>query len=107
MIHDEVMSWVMSEIVGVTHFSFTTDAWSGSIGGCSLLSLTAHWLTELFAKRSAVIHVQPLQDSHTGEYLGVVYKRLDYYLFTRQKQLTCLTVKIPYRMHSNLNTTSR
>ena len=70
------MSWVKSEIEGVTHVSFTTDTWSASAGSCSLLSLTAHWLTELFAKRSAVLHVQPLQESHTGEYLGVVYKRM-------------------------------
>ena len=76
VVHDEVISWVKSEIKGVTHFSFTTDAWSASAGGCSLLSLTAHWLTELFDKRSSVLHVQPLQESHTGEYLGVIYKRM-------------------------------
>ena len=63
------MSWVKSKIEGVTHFSFTTDAWSTSADSFSLLSLTAHWLTELFAKRSAVLHVQPLQDSHTGKYI--------------------------------------
>ena len=60
VVHDEVMSQVKSEIKGVTHFSFTTDAWSGSVGGCSLLSLTAHWLTEIFDKthkRSSVLHV--------------------------------------------------
>ena len=63
VVHDEVMSWMKSEIEGVTHFSFTTDAWSASASGCSLLSLTAHWLTELFVKRMAVLHVQPLQES--------------------------------------------
>ena len=77
MVHDEVMLWVKSEIKGVTHFIFTTDAWSISAGGsCSLLSLTAHWLIELFTNRLAVLHVQPLQESHTGEYLGVVYKKM-------------------------------
>ena len=50
-----------------------TDAWSASAGVCFL---TAHWLTELFDKRSSVLHVQPLQESHTGEYLGVIYKRM-------------------------------
>ena len=40
VVHDEVMSRVKSEIKGVTQFSFTTDAWSASAGGCSLLSLT-------------------------------------------------------------------
>ena len=76
VVHDEVMSWVKYEIQGVIHFSFTTDVWSASTSGCSLLSLTAHWLTKLFDKKSTVLHVQPLQESHTGEYLGVVYKRM-------------------------------
>ena len=68
------MSWVKSEIEGATHFSFTTDAWSApNTSSYSLLSLTAHWLTELLTKRSTVFHVQPLQESHTGGYLGVVY----------------------------------
>ena len=31
IVHDEVMSRVKSEITGVTHFSFTTDAWSASL----------------------------------------------------------------------------
>ena len=47
VVHDEVMSQVKSEIKEVTHFSFTTDAWSTSFGGCSLLSLTAYWLTAI------------------------------------------------------------
>ena len=69
-------SWVKSEIERVTNFSFTSDVWSASAGGCSLLSLTTHWLTELFDKRSAVLNVQLLQESHMGEYLGVVYNRM-------------------------------
>ena len=42
----------------------------------ALCCLTAHRLTKLFAKRSAVFHVQPVQQSHAGEYLGVMYKRM-------------------------------
>ena len=49
-----------SEITGVTHFSFTTDAWSA----------------RLFDKKSSILYVQPLQESHTGEYLGAIYKRM-------------------------------
>ena len=62
---------------GVSHFSFTTDAWNASAGSCSLLSLTAHWLTESFVKKSAVLHIQPLEEFHTNVYLGAVYKMLD------------------------------
>ena len=75
-VHGDVTSWVKKEIEAVAHFSFTTDAWSASAGNASLLSVTAHWLTENFVKKSAVLHVQPLVDSHTGEYLTEVYKKM-------------------------------
>ena len=55
------------------YFSFTTDACAGT---ASLLSLTAHWLMDDFTRISAVLHVQPLEDSHTGEYLGGLYKKI-------------------------------
>ena len=45
----------------VDYFSFTTDA-----GTASLLSHTAHWLTYDFTRKSAVLYVQPLEDSHIG-----------------------------------------
>ena len=75
LVHDDVKTRVKTETARVSHFSFTTDAWSASGGSCSLLSLTAHWLTEEFVKKSAV-HVQPLEESHTGEYLAQVYKKM-------------------------------
>ena len=56
------------------YFSFTTDAWSACAGTASLLSLTAHWLTDDFTRISAVLHVQPLEDSHT--HLGGIYKKM-------------------------------
>jgi len=74
--YDKVKTRVKTEIGRVSHFSFTTDAWSSSGGVCSLLSLTAHWLTKEFVKKSAALHVQPLEGSHTGEYLTRVYKKM-------------------------------
>ena len=76
LVHDEVKTRVNAEIGRVSHFSFTTDAWSSSGSDCSLLSLTAHWLTKEFVRKSAVLHVQPLEGSHTGEYLAQVYKKM-------------------------------
>ena len=75
-VHSDVTSWVKNEIETVSYFSFTTDAWSATAGNASLLSLTAHWLTDNFLKKSAVLHVQPSEDSHTGEYLAEVYKKM-------------------------------
>lgn len=76
IIYSDVTSWVRNEIETVFYFSFTTDAWSAAADNASLLSLTAHWFTENFVKKSAVLHVQPLEDSHTGEYLAEVYKKM-------------------------------
>jgi len=58
-VHSDVTSWVKNEIETVSYFSFTTDAWSAAAGNASLLSLTAHWLTDNFLKKSTVLHVQP------------------------------------------------
>ena len=47
-VHSDVTSWVKNEIETVSYISFTTDAWSAAAGNASLLSLTAHWLTDNF-----------------------------------------------------------
>ena len=73
--HDMVLK-VREKIESVDYFSFMTDSWSEYAGTASLLGLTAHWLTDGFTRLSAVLHVQPLEDSHTGEYLGGVYKNV-------------------------------
>ena len=54
-IHSKVKAAVKKQLAGVRFFSFTTDAWSSDDGGASLLSLTAHWLTDTFARKSAVL----------------------------------------------------
>ena len=53
-----VKACVKLEIFIVQWFSFTTDIWSTVISSHSLLSLTAHWLTDSFERKSAVLHAQ-------------------------------------------------
>ena len=73
-IHSEVMAAVKEQLASVrSMFSFTTDAWSRANGGASLLSLTAHWITDSFERKSAVLHVLPLEGSHMGEHLAEKY----------------------------------
>ena len=52
----------------VQWFSFTSDIWSTEVSNDSLLSLTAHWLTESFEKKYAMLHAQSLPGSHTGAF---------------------------------------
>lgn len=52
-LYDEMKCAIRDELAGIDYFSFTTDAWS-----ISLLSFTAHWLTNKFVRKSAVLHIQ-------------------------------------------------
>ena len=73
-IHDKVKAAVKDQLTSVQSvFSFTTDAWSRADGGASLLSLTAHWITDSFVRKSAVLQVLPLEESHTGQNLAEKY----------------------------------
>ena len=53
---------------GVEYYSFTTDVWSTNVASHSLLSLTGHWIDENFQKISAVLAVEELLGSHTGNH---------------------------------------
>ena len=66
----ELKAELKKEIDDVAHFSFTTDVWTTNVSNDSLLSLTAHWLTDSFTKKTAVLHTQLLEESHTGTYLA-------------------------------------
>ena len=60
-------------ITDVDYISLTTDIWSTEISNDSLLSLTAHWITNDFEKRSCILNARPLVESHTGEYISQVF----------------------------------
>ena len=55
------------QIAGVPHISFSSDLWSTTVSVNSLISLTAHWLTESFDKKHAVLHALAVDSSHTSE----------------------------------------
>ena len=57
-------------------YAFTTDIWNTDNAVASLLSFTAHWLTESFQQECAVLNVLSLEDSHTGLYLASKYKEM-------------------------------
>ena len=54
------MNEVQKLLKEVVWFSFTTDVWSTDVSSDSLLSLTAHWFSDLFERRSAVLHAEPI-----------------------------------------------
>ena len=84
---DEITAKLKVELAGVEYFSFTIDIWSTDVSNDSLLSLTAHWLTDLFVMRSAVLHAQSFSGSHTGENIWRTYgwsiKKEEFHLIVR------------------------
>ena len=75
-IMDGVATEVKKELSSAQWYSFTTDIWSTEVSNDYLLSFTVHWLTELFEKKEAVLHAQPLPGSHSGEVLCREYNTM-------------------------------
>lgn len=67
---------VHKQLSSATWLSFTTDVWSSAVSSDCLLSLTVHWMTDSFERKSAVLHAEPLRGSHTGEILCDHYRRM-------------------------------
>lgn len=68
-IKDKVNAKLAEMLVDVPYLSLTTDIWSSSSAQESLISLTAHWVTQEFNRVSAVLHAHRFEGSHTGEYI--------------------------------------
>ncbi len=75
-ITEEIRIKVKVELAQVKYLSFTTDIWTTDISSNSLLSLTAHWLTDSFERKSAVLHAQSFPGSHTGENIANMFETM-------------------------------
>ena len=73
---NEITPKIKAELDGVDFVSFTTNTWNTDVSHDSLLSLTAHWITSCFVKKSAVLHARSLPGSHTGENIAAVYAEM-------------------------------
>ena len=56
--------------------SFTTDVWSDTSAGVSLLSLTCYVLIEDFQRENYVLCAKVLDERHTGEYLSSSFDKM-------------------------------
>ena len=57
-VHETVKKEVEVQIAGVPHISFMSELWGTTVSVNSLMSLTAHWLMEVYNKKCAVLHAQ-------------------------------------------------
>ena len=61
----------LSEILQVAgNISLTCDTWTTENTIQSFFGITAHWVSEDFGRNSCVLQCMPLNDRHTGQYLG-------------------------------------
>ena len=77
LICDDIYKSVFCKIKNIIHeikknnkFAFTTDVWSDTSAGVSLLSLTLHTINRKFQRINLVLGAIPLEERHTGEYIS-------------------------------------
>ena len=76
------------EVADISYLGFTTDIWSTDLNSCSLLSLTAHWLTPQFERKSAILHAQQFDGSHTGDAIcSTILQMLEEWGISKEKVL--------------------
>ena len=63
---------IIDEVKQDNKLSFTTDVWSDTSAGVSLLSLAAHTINKEF-ERNFVLGAEPLEERHTGEYISKMF----------------------------------
>lgn len=57
---------VSSAIAGAPAISFTTDMWTSQCAMDSYMSVTAHWISEDFNRKSALLICEHFEGPHTG-----------------------------------------
>lgn len=92
IIHDRLLSGVKDELAGAKFISFTSDIWSTEVSNDSLISVTAHWLTESFKKKFAMLNASNFPGSHTGDAIRMkCYEMLDNWEI-QKNQVHCFIV---------------
>jgi hypothetical protein len=56
--------------------SFTTDLWSDLHSGVSLLSLTAHGISNDFRKISIILKCEVMHGRHTGDVISTKFEQI-------------------------------
>lgn len=75
MICSSVYEYAFSNVKAIVdvnrqlQYCITAEVWSHTSAGVSLLSVTAHAVTEKFVCVNFLLIAEPLQERHTGEYI--------------------------------------
>ena len=75
-IYENLRQKVSQAVSDVEYFSFTTDVWSTCVSNESLLSLTAHWISDTFQRTNVMLNASRIDGSHTGAYIAQKIKEI-------------------------------
>ncbi|XP_022834999.1 zinc finger BED domain-containing protein 4-like [Spodoptera litura] len=75
-LYDKVSSKIKNMLQDFDKVSFTSDIWSDSSSGVSLLSLTCHGITEDFQRKNIVLKANVLEERHTGDYISEIFQSM-------------------------------
>ena len=75
-IYENLKQKVSQAVSDVEYFSFTTDVWSTCVSNESLLSLTAHWISDTFQRTNVMLNASRIDGSHTGAYIAQKIKEI-------------------------------
>jgi len=75
-LYQSISSKVLEVLASASYVSFTTDSWSTSQCTESLLSITAHWVTQSWDRQSAVLAASPISGSHTADNIADLVQKL-------------------------------
>ncbi|KAH9641237.1 hypothetical protein HF086_003224 [Spodoptera exigua] len=75
-LYDKVSSKIKNMLQDFGKVSFTSDIWSDSSSGVSLLSLTCHGITKDFQRKNIVLKAQVLEERHTGDYILEMFQSM-------------------------------
>ncbi|KAL3116669.1 hypothetical protein niasHT_000747 [Heterodera trifolii] len=126
-IYQKLFAKVKSNLTKSDHFSFTIDGWTSRNEAQSLVSLTVHYIDELFEPKFYILEARPVHGRHTAEnYVEILNDSLELFgieqhkihLFMRDAQSTmqattrglnvdsfdCLAHKIQLSVNDGLRT---
>ncbi|XP_071032078.1 uncharacterized protein [Oncorhynchus clarkii lewisi] len=71
--HERVVMKVKNLVApgNAPHMAFTTDCWSGTTE--FLMSLTGHFIDDVWTRKQVVLNVKTMTGSHAGNYLGGMF----------------------------------
>lgn len=75
-LYNRLAKKVKDLLVEFDKLSFTTDIWSDLHSGISLLSLTAHGISEDFCKKNIILKCEVMDERHTGAVISTKFQAI-------------------------------